>query len=68
MTTPEMANISAVRTAATWMRKNGRPLEQYPKYSKLTDRQRAEANQFAVGILPWPSRWTLRLYQLATAG
>lgn len=64
----DMSEISAVRTAATWLKKTGKPLTQYPKYDKLTERQRTEAQQFACGILPWPARWTLRLYHLATAG
>ena len=63
-----MAHISAVRTAATWMRKSAKPLEQYPKYGSLSSSQRQEAQQFAVGMLPWPSRWTERLYTIATAG
>lgn len=64
----DMAHISTIRTAATWMRNNAKPLEQYPKLSSLSSAQRSEAQQFAVGILPWPSRWTPRLYALATAG
>lgn len=64
----EMSEISAIRSAATWMRRTGKTIEQYPKRDKLTERQRTEASQFACGILPWPSRWTQRLYQLATAG
>lgn len=64
----DMAHISAVRTAATWMRRSSSPLERYPKLSTLTSAQRTEALQFASGILPWPSRWTVKLYSLATAG
>lgn len=64
----EMERISAIRTAATWMRKTAKPIEQYPKREKLDERMRTEAQQFACGILPWPSKWTKRLYELATAG
>lgn len=60
--------IAAVRTAATWMRRTAKPLEQYPRLSKLDPLQRQQAQQFAAGILPWPSRWTQRLYGAAVAG
>ena len=58
----EMDRIGAIRTAATWMRQTGKPLEQYPRKSILDERMRQEAIHFATGILPWPSRWTKRLY------
>lgn len=64
----EMERISAIRTAATWMRKTSKPLDQYPKRDKLDGAMRQQSEQFACGILPWPSRWTQRLYELATAG
>ncbi|HEV2175255.1 MAG TPA: hypothetical protein VGR71_16900 [Nitrospira sp.] len=66
--TSEMIRISEIRSAATWMRKSAKPLDQYPKRDKLDERMRIEAQQFAAGILPWPARWTVRLYGLATAG
>lgn len=68
MTDREMSDIAAIRTAATWMRKTAKPIEQYPRLSQLDDRARTEAVHFAAGILPWPARWTKRLYEAATAG
>lgn len=65
---PEMEHISKVRTAATWMRQTGKPIDQYPKRDALDPAARREAEHFACGILPWPSRWTKRIYELATAG
>jgi hypothetical protein len=68
MPNASIEHISAVRTAATWMRKKALPLERYPRYAQLSSTQRQEAQHFAVGILPWPSKWTIRLYEVATAG
>lgn len=64
----ELRRISAVRTAATWMRKSGKPIEEYPKLQKLDPLQRQQTVQFASGILPWPARWTRRLFEAATRG
>lgn len=64
----EMLQVSSVRTAATWLRKTGRTIDEYPRREHLDSRMRQEAQQFACGILPWPSRWTIKLYELATAG
>ena len=68
MSEREMPEIAAIRTAATWMRRTAKPIDEYPKRSQLDERARTEAVQFAAGILPWPARWTKRLYELATAG
>lgn len=63
----DMERIAAIRTAATWLRKTSKTLDEYPKRGRLDTRMRTEATQFAAGILPWPSRWTKRLYELAVA-
>jgi hypothetical protein len=34
----------------------------------MTEREQFEAQQFASGVFPTPSRWTVRLYQLASRG
>lgn len=64
----ELKRISAVRTAATWMRSSGKPLSQYPKRDRLSDKMRHDAEMFAAGLYPWPSRWTVRLFEAATRG
>ncbi len=64
----ELERIGQIRTAATWLRRTSRPLSEYPKLTNLDDAMRREAQHFAAGILPWPSKWTLRLYRAATAG
>jgi hypothetical protein len=68
VTDETMSRIAAVRTAATWMRKSHKPIEEYPKLSKLDPQMRQQAVQFAAGILPWPAKWTARLYNLAVNG
>lgn len=62
---PEMASLVRVRTAFTWLRTTSKPLSQYPKLSQLSETERDDAQKFASGIYPLPSRWTLRLYHLA---
>lgn len=64
----ELERISAIRTAATWMRRTSRQLDAYPKLSQLDVRMRTEVQQFACGILPWPARWTVSIYRLAVNG
>lgn len=64
----EIERIGAIRTAATWLRKTSRPIDQYPKRDKLDDVMRSQAQQFANGRLPWPAKWTKRLYEAAIAG
>jgi hypothetical protein len=64
----DLQRIGAIRTAATWLRKTSRRLDDYPKRDQLDAKMRWEAEQFATGLLPWPSRWTVSLYTAASAG
>jgi hypothetical protein len=64
----ELEQIGAIRTAATWMRKTAKPIDQYPRRDRLDETMRTQAQQFAAGMLPWPSRWTIRLYNIAVSG
>lgn len=65
---PELASLTRIRSAHSWMRRSGKPLSEYPKRAAMTEREQLEAQQFAAGILPTPARWTLHLYELATKG
>ena len=64
----ELERIGAIRTAATWLRKTSKQIDEYPKRNQLDAKMRWEAQQFANGRLPWLSRWTVTLYNIATAG
>lgn len=64
----DMERISAVRSAATWLRKTSRTIDEYPKRDRLDSQMRSQALLFACGRLPWPARWTKRLFEAATAG
>jgi hypothetical protein len=64
----ELERIGAIRTAATWLRKTSQSIDKYPKRDRLDSTMRTQAQQFANGRLPWPHRWTVRLYELAVQG
>ena len=63
----EMEAISRIRTAAAWMRRTSEPLDRYPRRKKLSEREQFYARQFATGNFPWPTRWTKRLFEAASA-
>jgi hypothetical protein len=64
----DMESISRIRTAASWLRRTGQPLESYKRLSTLSETERVHAKNFALGTYPWPSRWTVRLFTAASAG
>lgn len=66
--TPEMASLSRIRSAATWVRRNAKRIDDYPKLSQMSPTEITDAERFATGIYPWPHKWTLRLYAIAKAG
>ena len=65
---PELASLSRIRGMASWIRRNGKPPNDYPKISAMTGREIFDARQFAVGGYPWPAKWTQRLVEMARSG
>lgn len=65
MTEISMEAISRVRSAFAWMRKTGKPIAQYPKRGRMTERETFDATAFATGNYPTPTKWTRRLFELA---
>jgi hypothetical protein len=63
-----LASMTRIRTCASWLKRTGKPIDEYPRLGKLSGTERWEAQQFACGQLPWPHKWTVRLYRIATAG
>jgi len=68
MSDPMLQSIGRVRTMATWIRKTGKPAARYPKLAEMEGIEAEEAKRFAVGMYPWPARWTKKLYAAAVAG
>jgi hypothetical protein len=65
---PELEVISRVRSLATWLRKTGEEAAKYPKLEGMSSQEIRDAQRFAVGFYPWPSKWTVRLYHIAKDG
>jgi hypothetical protein len=64
----DLEQVKRIRTMATWLRRSSRTAEQYPKRDQLSGTEIFDAKQFASGVYPWPSRWTIRLTRLAKEG
>jgi hypothetical protein len=64
----QLESMGRIRTLARWLRRTGATVDKYPKRHNMTVREIEEAKRFAVGMFPWPSRWTVRLYNAARQG
>lgn len=64
----ELQRIGRIRSAATWLKSTSRTIDEYPKRDQLDTNMRSQAQMFANGRLPWPARWTIRLYHAAVDG
>jgi hypothetical protein len=60
-----LTELSQIRTLVRWLRRTGKPIDMYPKIRQLSAMQIDDARKFANGTYPIPSRWTIRLYEIA---